>query len=236
MNCPKCDHRMQERPIQSMFDRSIFICNICSESIDPQLQDYAKPNSTESEIAVQAVNDFVSKLGNIDLILKILIWGPNITGSSDSLLAKKRLEIKEALIEMGHDARFSEELVDKFQEPGMTLHHNEQKQIRRWANVLVVLTSRDTSGAWQELNGHCVAIGKKGLIWTTEKALSSYSRGILDRLKDQGSHIELYETKEIKPCFLKTATQTWITVKEQSIKCIKEEMEIGAEELSNYGL
>lgn len=236
MKCPKCDGEMKKRPIISFIDWPIFICFKCMDTVDPNLQDLVKPNSTEGEKAVQAVNEFKSKLENIDLKLNILIWGPSSRVSSESLLGKKRIEIREALINMGHNAEFSEDLEPKFQKPGMALHDNEQKQIREWANFLVVLTDKDTLGTWQELNGHSVAIGRRGFIWTTSKALSSYSRGVLDQLKNQGSQIELYVQDEIKPCLLKTVTKTWIFRMAETLKSLKERKEILAEELSSYGL
>jgi len=236
MKCPKCNGKMIERPIISFIGWPIFICNKCVDTLNPSLQSLVEPDSTESEKAVQAVGEFKSKLKNIDLKLNILIWGPSPKGSSESLLAKKRIEIRDALIDMGHNAEFSEDLEPKFRKPGMALHDNEQKQIREWANFLVVLTDKDTLGAWQELNGHSVAIGRRGFVWTTSKALSGYSRGVLDQLKNQGSQIELYVQDEIKLCLLKKVTEIWIFRMAETLKSYKEKQEILAEELSSYGL
>jgi hypothetical protein len=129
--------------------------------------------------------------------LSILIWGPN--PGSQSRVARKREAIRQALINRGHHAFFSEELPDPSQHEFLIADELAQA---RAADLIIVLVE-DAPGARAEVIDFCnrPEIIQKVLVMVPEGLRQSYiGRGPLSIIEDGYGGVFWYTDDDLENC------------------------------------
>lgn len=132
--------------------------------------------------------------------LSVLVWGPGPTSASP--VAQKRKEIRNKLIDLGHNAMFSEDLPDF---PGhLSAKANEFAQAR--AAHLILILIEDAPGALAETHDFCgdPRIARKVLVMAPKKYRDGYSgQGALSDLSEGGG-VHWYDEQELNRCDVQT--------------------------------
>jgi hypothetical protein len=130
--------------------------------------------------------------------LAILVWGP---APGDSLEARKRAEIRDALITAGHEARFSED----FSEEESVLDPLEEELLQAdSADLIVVLYGE--RGVQSEVDTLLAVpdFASKAVIFieqeTYGRVLKSVSRGTWRKLQRLATEIREYTPEELERC------------------------------------
>ena len=142
-------------------------------------------------------NQHLKKIESVSL--SILVWGPN--PSSSSLIAKKRIYIKDLLINLGHNAMFSEDLVTENQHKSLTIKTVEFAQAKH-ADVILSFIE-DSPGALAEVHDFCnePTLAPKFFIMVPLKYKNSYSsNGAISLLEKAYNSVYWYSDDELKEC------------------------------------
>jgi hypothetical protein len=131
--------------------------------------------------------------------LDILVWGP---AQSDSLEYRKRVEIRDALREDGHNADFSEDLLPP--DPPPDPLQDELFQVDAANLVVVLYGSRGTQTEVDRLLSHS-QFAEKALVFLTPEtlaaALGSVSQATWKTLQKVGQVFE-YTTAQLEACWV----------------------------------
>lgn len=134
--------------------------------------------------------------------LKVLIWGP---GPSDEVLYKKRCEIREQLIRLGHQADFSETVwtPQKLEASGLNLTVAEYLQSKSYDYIICIMASPGSIGEVHDF-AKDKYIACKMMICLDESHKSGYSaHGTLRIFEGQNGKIDWFENPiDIKKCYL----------------------------------
>jgi len=207
--CPKCKKELTERPT-SILNLNIYVCNDCKQSFSLSLVKKCSPSSTMGRSLVERFKRMFDDMEGLrsQANFNVLVWGPSTKKNNG--LSRKRIDIKEALIADGHDAKFSEELEEAFSSEGRTIKQNELLQVKMFAQLVVIILGKKTFGSLGEMHDFATAIKNRGLIFVPKGIENSYTQGVLSQLDIQGSKIEIYDDNEIEICVLKTVTEEWV--------------------------
>ncbi len=131
--------------------------------------------------------------------LSILVWGPS---ESDSDLYRKRVQIRNTLRLMGHDARFSEDWQMPPQELG-TLTLKQQELIQaQLADLIIILYASFGSIAETHDMGNLNDLKMKLLVLVDQQHTGSYgAQGLLRNLR-RYDRVYPYTTDELRTCSL----------------------------------
>jgi hypothetical protein len=133
--------------------------------------------------------------------LSVLVWGQNPVAKTR--LANKRIQIRDELIELGHNAMFSEDI--DLSVEGLSEKSKEFAQAR--AADLIVILLEDSPGALAETHDFCnhPEIGPKVYAMIPVKYETGYSgRGAIKDLDEAYGGVYWYEEGEIKSCNVRT--------------------------------
>ncbi|MDA1054326.1 MAG: hypothetical protein O3C40_28100 [Planctomycetota bacterium] len=133
--------------------------------------------------------------------LSVLVWGQNPMGKTR--LANKRIQIRDELIELGHNAMFSEDI--DLSVEGLSEKSKEFAQAR--AADLIVILLEDSPGALAETHDFCnhPEIGPKVYAMIPDKYEAGYSgRGAIKDLDEAYGGVYWYEEGEIQSCNVRT--------------------------------
>lgn len=129
--------------------------------------------------------------------LAVLVWGP---APGDSIEYRKRCEIRDSLNQAGHQARFSEELIDPDRRADVL--DEEFLQVEAADLVVVLYGSRGTQTEIDALLGHA-EFAEKAIIFIhaelLPKALGGVAGDTWKRLQRRAQVIE-YTTEELQQC------------------------------------
>ena len=160
-----------------------------AESIDPILQ--IVPNQPTEE------HEKFKRLTAQSLIarsrLSVLIWGPGEQWDKD--LYGKRVQIRDKLQELGHEAEFSERILTPSvrEAGGINLSVAELLQAREYEYIVSIMESPGSIG---EVHDFCrePEIAHKMTICINEEHLSGYSaQGVLRIFEGNHGHIEKFK-------------------------------------------
>lgn len=132
-----------------------------------------------------------------EVTLSILVWGPN--PQSDSPVARKRKEIREELKKLGHNAMFSEDLLNQTDNASEKLNEFAQAQ----AAHLIIILVEDAPGALAEAHDFCnhPDIAPNVYVMIPKKYEEGYSaRGAIKDLSDGFGGVYWYEDKDLQIC------------------------------------
>jgi len=152
-------------------------------------------NNLDAESALKAAEEIKSDIINTlnKTSFKILVWGPALTSSNP--LAPKRIEIKRMLIQMGHQAFFSEDLVI---DGSMPANVQEALQIQKFDIVINLASSLGSTGEAHELMPY---MKNRGLLWLHSNAENAFAgHGLAKTLVASGGKVEFYDDDFVECC------------------------------------
>lgn len=129
--------------------------------------------------------------------LTVLVWGPS--PDSKSPIAKKRVEIRDKLIELGHNAMFSEEVDGG--ESELSAKSKEFAQAK--AADLIIILPEDAPGAIGEAHDFCEYpdIAPKVFVLVPKKYRQGYSgRGLFRDLEKGYGAVCWYGEGDMRSC------------------------------------
>lgn len=131
-----------------------------------------------------------------EISLSVLVWGPGPTSASP--VAQKRKEIRDELIDLGHNAMFSEDL------PDFSGHFSAKAKEFAQARAahLILILIEDAPGALAETHDFCgdPKIARKVLVLAPKKYRGGYSgQGALSDLSEGGG-VHWYDEEELDRC------------------------------------
>lgn len=132
-----------------------------------------------------------------EVSLSILVWGPSLC--VDSVVSRKRIEIRDALRRDGHSAAFSEEL--ECSEPYTSLKSVELAQARTADLIIILLES--SPGAVAETHDFAdrpELVGKCYIFVPVAYRSGYSSRGILKDIEEGYGGVYWYEPDELRAC------------------------------------
>ncbi len=142
--------------------------------------------------------------------MKVLVWGPD--PSSGTPLAGKRIEIRDALIQEGHDAVFTEEVVPK--DSLLNLSTFELVMAIGYDYIVCIMASPGSIG---EVHDFCheQSIAQKMIICLDKAHAQGYSAlGVIQIFEGHHGHLIWFTTPDdIESCNLKTMTLTQVQAK-----------------------
>ncbi len=154
------------------------------------LDEPTRPELERFEARYQALRKEIQEVS-----LSILIWGPNLR--SDSPVARVRNEIREELINLGHNAMFSEDLLLQ----ASNLSEKTRELERAQAAHLIIILIEDAPGALAEAHdfGNHPAITPNLYVMIPSKYREQYStfREIRD-LSDGYGGVYWYEDEDLE--------------------------------------
>lgn len=170
-----------------------------AESIDPLLQITPKRPTEEHEklkrLTAQSLRDRSR--------LSVLIWGPSERGDKD--LYRKRVQIRNKLQELGHEAEFSEDILTPsvIGAGGINLSVAELLQAREYEYIVSIMGSPGSIGEVHDFC-HIPEIAHKMTICINEEHLSGYSgHGVLPIFEGNHGRIEKFKfPDDITGCHL----------------------------------
>lgn len=159
-----------------------------TELIDPFLQ--ITPNQPAKE------HETLKRLTTQSLIdrsrLSVLVWGPSEQGDKD--LYGKRIQIRNKLRELGHEAGFSEDILTPsvIGAGGINLSVAELLQAREYEYIVTIMGS---PGSIAEVHDFCrePEIAHKMTICINEEHLSGYSGQVLHIFEGNHGRIEKFK-------------------------------------------
>jgi hypothetical protein len=141
---------------------------------------------------------FEANLRNVQSIsLSILVWGADPT--RDSIVARKRREIRDTLIGLGHNAMFSEDISQV--QPHLSLKSLEFAQVQ--AAHLIVILVEDSPGAMAEAHDFCnhPDIAPKVCVLIPRKYKRGYSaQGAIKDLENAHGGVFWYSDQDLSVC------------------------------------
>jgi hypothetical protein len=142
---------------------------------------------------------FLKQDGRRRVALTILVWGPS--SAADTQAAKKRVELREKLCELGHCALFSEHI--PILDPAASMKDHEYAQARN-ADLIFVLIE-DAPGAIAEVHdfGSDLSVFPKLQVMAPRKYRGGYSaKGALRELSDAtgGGAVRWYGARDLERC------------------------------------
>jgi hypothetical protein len=135
------------------------------------------------------------------IALSILVWGPNPNSQIAPLVAKKRTEIRDKLLELGHNAMFSEEISVLPEESYLSEKDRELAQAR--AAHLIVILVEGAPGAQAEAHDFCddPELRPKIYVMFPLKYKEGYSaRGAIRDLDEGYGGVFWYEERDLEQC------------------------------------
>lgn len=160
----------------------------------------------ENERFEARLNAFIREVREVSL--SILVWGPNPQSSSP--VAKKRIEIRDELMKLGHNARFSEDIRAQTDELSLSEKAREFAQAR--AAHLIVILVEDAPGALAEAHdfGNDPEIAHKVCVMFPQKYRQGYSaQGAMKDLSDGYGGVYWYEEEDLEICKVRTRAVEW---------------------------
>jgi hypothetical protein len=157
--------------------------------------DLKPPTQREKERFLRAMQEDLSELANQPL--SILVWGPGTSQTSPA--ARKRVQIRDELLKLDHNAMFSEEL-EQFGQ-GKVLKLQELAQARNAHQVIILW--EDAPGAMGEAHdfANLPNIAWKFYILIPKRYEKGYSsQGALLFLKHLWNSVYWYEEGELESC------------------------------------
>jgi len=133
---------------------------------------------------------------------KILVWGP--TPKSDDAAAKKRIQVRDELRKMGHEAFFSEEMsVPAVPTNLVELVH--QKMVHLVVNVAA------SHGSLAEFENFGILLGRRLLLFLNEAARGGFTdTGTRRVFRAAGGDDEFFADDDLKSCALTLAAVDWV--------------------------
>ena len=137
------------------------------------------------------------------IAFSILVWG--MSPEKNDLIANKRKDIKEQLLEDGHNAMFSEELTSLGDDLGLSEKSKEFAQ----ANTadLVIILIEDSPGALAEACDFCnhPDLAPKIYVMAPDSYKEGYpGQGALKELDEGYGGVYWYQQGDVEACFLLT--------------------------------
>lgn len=132
-----------------------------------------------------------------EISLSILVWGPN--PQSDSPVAKKRVEIRDVLENLGHNAMFSEDI--SIQTGNVSEKTKEFAQAQ--ASQLIIILVEGAPGALAETHDFCnhPDIAPNVYVMVPKKYEEGYSaKGAIKDLSDGYGGVYWYEDEDLQTC------------------------------------
>lgn len=170
-----------------------------TELIDPLLQIVPNQPTEEHEklkkLTVQSLMDRSR--------LSVLVWGPG--GQGDKNIYKKRVQIRDKLQELGHEAEFSEDILTPsvIGGGGINLSVAELLQVKGYEYIVTIM---DSPGSIGEVHDFChmPEIAHKMTICINKEHLSGYSgQGVLRIFEGNHGHVEKFKSPDdITGCHL----------------------------------
>jgi hypothetical protein len=179
-----------------------------AESIDPILQIVPnQPTEEHEKLKTLTAQSLIARSP-----LSVLIWGPGEQGDKD--LYGKRVQIRDKLRELGHDAEFSEDLItpDVIGVGGINLSVAELLQAREYEYIVSIMGSPGSIGEVHDFC-HNPEIAHKMTICINEEHLSGYSaQGVLRIFEGNHGRIEKFKfPDDITGCHLLTRVVNQVT-------------------------
>jgi hypothetical protein len=131
--------------------------------------------------------------------LHILVWGP---APGDSVEARKRVELRDALIAAGHSAAFSEELVPA-DGPRLSPMKHELLQAKVADLIVVLYTSRGVQSEVDQLLQYPEFARKAVVLIATdvyENVFTTVASGVWEDLKKFATEIIEYTPEQLERC------------------------------------
>ncbi|MEK6258024.1 MAG: hypothetical protein AABP62_05330 [Planctomycetota bacterium] len=131
------------------------------------------------------------------IALNILVWGPN--PKNQTQVSQKRNEIRLRLIEDGHNAMFSEDIVT----PALGFSQKTVESVQAKLVDLVIILVEDSPGALAEAHDFCnhPDIAPRIMVMCPQKYRSGYSAtGALHLLQQAHGGVYWYKDKELVSC------------------------------------
>ncbi len=179
------------------------------------------PNNRKQELQKRIEQD--AQRVKSDSRLNVLIWGP--TDKSDPVFGK-RCEIRDALIEMGHVADFSEDIrTDALRACGLNILVEELLEARNYDFIVCLMAGH---GSEAEAHDFWWKYSRKMMICVDERHKAGFSvRGAVRLFQGSNGPVDYYHYPEdITECHLKTRIlQHLETVKELKELLVAEGLE-----------
>lgn len=165
-------------------------------------------SNLKTDAARQARNSFVRRLmeqqeRERQIAFNILVWG--MSTERDDPIAKKRKEIREKLIEDGHNAMFSEELSSLGGHKGYSEKSKEFAQATIADFVIVLI--ENSPGALAEACDFCnhPDLAPKIFVMAANEYRTGYAgQGALKELDEGYGGVYWYEQVDVEVCHLRT--------------------------------
>lgn len=136
---------------------------------------------------------------------RVLVWGP--AHGSANPAAATRLEIRDELKRMGHDAFFSEELAV----PAVPTNVLELVQLKK---VNLVVNVASSYGSLAEFENYGVLLGKRHLVFLNEAARGGFTdTGTRKVFRANGGTDEFFKEEDISSGVLILAALDWVMEK-----------------------
>ena len=164
----------------------------------------------ERERFEAATSALLEEVQNISL--SVLVWGPS--PQSDSPVARKRVEIRDMLISVGHNAMFSEDL--STQSSDYSEKTKEFAQAR--AAHLVIILVEGAPGALAEAHDFCShhEIVNKVCVMIPKAYLEGYSaKGAIKLLNDGHGGVHWYEAEELEACDVRKHAMRFVAARRE---------------------
>jgi hypothetical protein len=156
------------------------------------------PTEEYDKIIGYMTQDFVNRSR-----LSVMIWGPSEQGNEE--LFKKRVQIRDKLRDLGHQADFSEDILtpDALFAGGINLSVAELLMARGYEYIICIMGSPGSVGEVHDFC-HMPEIAHKMTICVNEEHLSGYSgRGVLEIFEGNHGRIEKFKfPQDITDCHL----------------------------------
>jgi hypothetical protein len=145
---------------------------------------------------------YEARLKDLDLLpLTILVWGPGL--KSDDLVAHKREQVRQELLDRGHVALFTEDIAGLPAEPGKNPSLRTREFAQAQSSHMVVILVEDSDGAKAEAEDFCnhPDIAPKAFVLAPHKYMGTYAAQGTFRLLGEGyGGVYWYKPEEMRSC------------------------------------
>jgi hypothetical protein len=217
VTCKDCGAKLRvkrRRYFRGITKRAYQICDECgrAQSHSVEFNPAAGANIDAAAIMYEKFRRTYDRIK-----LKILVWGPDPRVATPA--SQKRIEIRDALRKLGHEAFFSEELM--FDRTN-TVPANLQERVQLEDMDAVICLASDF-GPLQEFQEFGLK-AREFLGWLSVKARDKYTDvGIAQQLRQAGRLPEFFNDDDLSSCAIAAASAEWVEQKRMTVWAIEQE-------------
>ena len=207
MPCANCDTSLgtaRRRSFPTVSSTRYFVCRDCGKAQRPTPKLRPAPRVLARARGAAMLTEKILTIAR-RAKFRILVWGPNPT--ADTPAARKRHQVREALIVEGHTVHFSEELgLDS----GSGVPTNVQEMLQA-GQVNLVVNIADSPGSLGEAHEFGAVLGPRMLLWLPEGAKRAFAgTGLAKLRRTAGGATEYYGDPDLSSCVVALASVDWV--------------------------